>query len=392
MRRRITILMKTAGFIGFVLWVLFAVGEGALHAAEPIKIGAVISQTGRGGFLGTPEKEAITVAVEEVNRQGGIFGRPIALYIEDDQSNPTNSNVAATKLIRDEKVSCLIGPSLVAGSMAVIPICEREEVPHIPFPPLVIPLKKWIFTVNVTEQDISRVILKLTVNKLGARKLALLHSMDTYGMNGAQGIVDNVDKYGASLVITEKFDPGDTSMIPQLTKVKAAHPEAIILYANANPASVVAKNYQQLGMETQVVGAAGIAIPDFIKLAGRVVEGGRWIVFGSKDLYAEQLPPDDPYRKNLYDPLRKALKEKYGRTEWNGLCRSGYDAIRIAIEALKIAKTDNRAAIRDALEKVEYQGLLGDYKYSPTDHVGKSREEPFLPIIIKDGKFWPYKK
>ena len=124
---------------------------GLVNAAEPIKIGAVLSITGRGGFLGSPEKEAITIVAEEVNRQGGILGRQIEVYFKDDESNPTNSALAATKLIRDKKVSCLVGASLVVGCSAVIPICEREEVPLVAPTPVTEPLKKWIFKPVLTD-------------------------------------------------------------------------------------------------------------------------------------------------------------------------------------------------------------------------------------------------
>jgi len=391
MRCKNSTLMKTVGLMGLAFSLLLFPGGKPLSAAEPIKIGVVLSVTGRGGFLGTPEKEVMIAAVDDLNRQGGLFGRQIELYIEDDQSNPTTSAVAATKLIRDKRVCCLVGASLVVGCMAILPICEREEVSQIVIAPITTPFKKWIFSVPVTDYILAQRMLKFTVNSLGARKIALLHSTDTYGMNGAKGVIDTIDKLGASLVITEKFDPADTSMIPQLTKVKAAQPDAIILFANANPAAVVAKNYQQLGMETHVVGSAGIPTPEFLKLTGKITEGGRWIIFGLKDLYADEIPSDDPYRKNLLDPVKKIIKEKYGKTEWNGFYRNGYDGIRIAIEGLKIAKTDDRAALREALEKVRYQGFLGDFRYSPTDHEGTSGEA-FVPVIIKDGKYMSYKK
>jgi len=391
MKRRITILLKTAFLIGLIFSLLLIIEGKPLQAAEPIKIGVILSITGRGGFLGTPEKEAITAVVEEVNRKGGLFGRQIELYFEDDQSNPTNSAIAATKLIRDKKVCCLLGSSLVVGCMAILPICEREEVVQIAMAPISIPHKKWTFCVPVTDYRLAQRMLKFTVETLGARKIALLHSSDTYGMNGAQGVIDTIGKHGASIVITEKFEPADTSMIPQLTKVKAARPEAIILYANAVPASVIAKNCRQLGIETPVIGGGGIPTPDFLKLAGPIAEAARWVIFGLEDLYADRMPPEDPYRKNLYDPLMKAIQEKYGKTEWNGFYRNGHDPIRIAIEGLKIAGTDDRAALRDALEKVKFKGFLGDFKYSPTDHEG-TLGEAFVPVVIRDGKYSPYKK
>jgi ABC-type branched-subunit amino acid transport system substrate-binding protein len=115
--------MESYLFLSAFFSLLLVVDGKLLGAAEPIKIGVVLCVTGRGGFLGTPQKEAITVAVEEVNRQGGIFGRPIELYIEDDQSNPTNSAVAATKLIERDKVSVLMrgfsSPSMIAYQQVV---------------------------------------------------------------------------------------------------------------------------------------------------------------------------------------------------------------------------------------------------------------------------------
>jgi len=83
--------------------------------------------------------------------------------------------------------------------------------------------------------------------------------------------------------------------------------------------------------------------------------------------------------------------ERYGKTEVSPFHLNAHDAMHLVIEAIKIAKTDNRAALRDAMEKVRYQGLIGDFAYSSTDHDGQTGENE-EPLIIKDGEFWPYKK
>ena len=99
--------------VSIALIVLLAVGTWTpAKASEPIKVGAVLSVTGRGGFLGTPEKKAITIIVEDLNKKGGLFGRPVEVFFEDDQSDPTNAAIAATKLIRDKQVCATIGSSL----------------------------------------------------------------------------------------------------------------------------------------------------------------------------------------------------------------------------------------------------------------------------------------
>jgi branched-chain amino acid transport system substrate-binding protein len=396
MKRRMGAFLKTSVLVGLVFSLLVISQGNPLFAAEPIKVGVVLCITGWAGGLGTPTKEAITLAAEDVNRRGGVLGRQIELYIEDDQSNPTNAVLAGTKLIRDKNVAIVIGSTLTVFCMPMLPIFEREQVPNISLGAgheITVPLKKWVFRIPLTDYRLSPIMLNFTVNTLGARKVALLHSTDASGTMGAKGIMDTVDKYGASIVITEKFDPTDTNMVPQLTKIRAANPDAIILYTSAAPAAVVAKNYQQLGMKTPVVASHGVPTPEFVKLAGKIVEEGRWIVFGMKPLYAEQLTPDDPYRKNLYDPFKKALQEKYGKTDVTSFHANGHDSMRIVVEALKIAGRDDRAALRDALEKVRYKGLLNaEWTYSPTDHDGQSGDGVEPLIIRKDGTWWPYKK
>src|SRR5208283_3393416 len=147
------------------------------------------------------------------------------------------------------------------------------------------------------------------------------------------------------IVATERFETTDTNMIPQLTRIKAANPDAIVLYTSAPPAAVIAKNYQQLGMKMPVVTNLAVPTPEFLNIAGKIPEinGGRWVCLGPKTIYAENISPDDPYRKNLYDPFRKLLKEKYPKSEITSFLANGYDTINIIIMALNIAGSSNRA-------------------------------------------------
>ncbi len=387
------------GVTMFLLWgclvlsLLFLTGMKPVGAAEPIKIGVVLSVTGWGGFLGTPEKMAMTAAVQNFNHAGGLSGRPIELIFEDDQSNPTTATTAATKLIRDTKVAAIIGASISESCMALIPICEREKVPQLPMAPLTISLKKWVFLVPLDDFFLSDKMVAFAAKDLGAKKLAIMRDSSPYGKKGADGVKAHAPKYGATVIAEEICESKDTDMTPQMTRLKSAKPDAIILFTPAPPAAVVAKAYQRLGMQNiPVITGGGVPSKEFPGLAGKIVEDGHWIPFGCMDLYAEQLPPNDPFRKNLYEPLFKTIKEIYGQnTPWDGFYRNGYDNIAIVIEALKIAKTDDRTALRDALEKVRFNGLLGNFAYSPTDHQGTTGET-FVPILIKDGKYWPYKK
>ena len=118
-----------------------------------------------------------------------------------------------------------------------------------------------------------------------------------------------------------------------------------------------------------VIAGGGVPSKEFPSLAGKIVEDGRWTPFDPIDLYAEQLPPTDSFRKTLYDPVFNMIKEMNGpNTSGTVSYRNGYDSMQILIEALKIAKTDDRAALRDAMEKVKFFGFLGTFAYSPTNH------------------------
>ena len=286
------------------------VGTNA-HAADPVKVGAVISLTGWAGFIGTPQKEAFTAIFDEINAKGGIRGRRIEYYFEDDQSNPTTAVVAAAKLIRDKKVAIMTGPSITDSGMSMIPICEQEGVPFVITGPVVAPFKKWVFLVGPGDHRLAVHIGDVAVNGLGAKRIALLHDTSNYGMTGARVLNKEIAQYpGASFVVQEKFDTKDTNMVPQLTKIKAANADLMVLFTTGYPASIVAKNYKQLGIKTPVLGSTPVGTPEFIKLAGDIAEENKWMFMAAKLFVAEKLSPDDPLRKILYEPFKKLMKER----------------------------------------------------------------------------------
>ncbi|MGA2109033.1 MAG: ABC transporter substrate-binding protein, partial [Syntrophorhabdales bacterium] len=342
-------------------------------------------------FIGTPERDAVVAIVDDVNRKGGVLGRQIELYVEDDVSNPTNAVIAATKLVRDRKVSAIIGPSINDSGMAMIPVCEQEQVPFVVTGPIVSPLKKWIFIVGAGDFVEASNLLAFTVKTLGAKRIALFHDTRNYGSIGAKVINQEIGQYpGVNLVAEEKLEVTDTNMVPQLTRIKAANPDLIILWTNGPPAAVVAKNYKQLGVTTRVMCSGGIAVPEFMRISGSIAEENRWVFLDLKPGIAEKLPPDDPYKKNIYEPFKKLMREKYGEsrviTLFHGL---GHDGIDVVIEALKAAGSDSRSAIRNALEIIRYNGLIAPFACTPDYHMG-SRTAAEVPIVIKGGEYVPY--
>jgi branched-chain amino acid transport system substrate-binding protein len=362
------------------------------HAADPIRIGVLFSITGPTGFFGTPSKEGVTAVFDDVNKKGGLFGRKIEYFVEDDQSNPSNAVIATTKLVRDKKVSLIIGPSLTDSGMAMIPIIEKEGVPFVVTGPLVTPFKKWVFLIGPGDVRGASHIMEVAVKNMGGKKIAILRDTSNYGGTASKVYNKEIANYpGSKIIIEEKFEVADTSMVPQLTRIKASNPDVIILHGFAPAASVVAKNCKQLGIKTPVLCCHAVGMPEFVKLSGKIAEEFKWALLVPQVLIAEKLPPSDPYHK-VFDPFKKLMKGTYGESkELNIFHGVTVDAASVAVAALRLAGTDDRAAVRNALEKVRYEGLLGPFACSATDHQG-SPYDPETPVMIKNGEFWPYEK
>jgi len=105
---------------------------GAVFAAPPVKIGALFSVTGPASPLGEPERNTAEMMVAEINKAGGINGRQLELIVYDTQGDATKAVQAVNKLIKDDKVVAIIGPSTTGDSMAIIPVVEKAAIPLIP--------------------------------------------------------------------------------------------------------------------------------------------------------------------------------------------------------------------------------------------------------------------
>ena len=281
MKRGIAVLTKaTLAWLVLSFFCLMSVTVPPLSAAEPIRIGVVLSITGGAGFLGTPEKMAITAPVE---------GLPTPKEGFSDAKSSSTSRTTRAILRRHRRRDeahprqeglPVIGPSTAEAATSVIPICEREKVPELPMAPFTMALKKWIFLVPITDRVLSDKMVAFTAKTLGAKRIALRTDSGRYGLSGADGVKAAVDKYGATVVIQERCEQEDTNMIPQLSKIKAANPDAIVLFTPLRwqPPSPRITNSSAL-QKIPVICGGGVPSKEFPKLAGDVVEDGRWIPF-----------------------------------------------------------------------------------------------------------------
>jgi branched-chain amino acid transport system substrate-binding protein len=385
--KRVIVVRAVLSFC-FVLSLLAVSGSGPAFAAETTKIGCITSLTGWSSFLGTAQKEVMETAVNMINASGGANGKKLELIFEDDQSNPTNSAIAATKLIRDKKVNALVAPPHVSGCMSVIPLAEQEQIPTLIPTPATQPLRKWIFHILCDDTLHGPGMFKFFAKDLKAKKIGILVGQEQGFLDGTKGFIEVAKKAGVQIVAREEYKLEDTSVLGQMTRIKAANPDSILFYGIASGATVAAKNYIQLGMNQPVVCSWGVGSTEFAKAMGPLLKD-KWVIFGLRFLHGEKLPASDPYHK-VYDPFTKAFK-----AEWHHDAQTyganAHDAIIAIAEAIKAMKSDSRAAIRDGLEKVRFEGLTGPYHCTSTNHYTMS-VDAIVPQSISTGEFLPYRK
>ncbi|MEN6489200.1 MAG: ABC transporter substrate-binding protein [Smithella sp.] len=357
---------------------------GSAFAAPPIKIGALLSVSGPASFLGEPERNTAKMMVDEINKAGGIKGRKLELIVIDTQGDATKAVQGANKLIKDDKVAAIIGPSITGDTMAIIPVVEKAQIPLISCAAgvkITEPVKKWVFK---TAQNDALAVLRIFdyMKKQKISRIAILTVSDGFGSSGREQLVLKAKDFGIQIVSNETYGPKDTDMTAQLTKIRASNAQAIVCWGTNPGPAVVARNAKQLGIKLPLYMSHGVSSRNFIELAGPAAEG--IILPSGRVIVANQLPKSDPQKKTLLNYVNNY--KKYYKVEGDHFGGHAYDAIMLLQNAIaRGAQTP--AAIRDQLEKTsKLPGIGGTFTFSPTDHAGLT-SDAFVLVQVKQGNW-----
>jgi len=364
-----------------------AVVAGAALAADPIKVGSVLSVTGPGAFLGDPELKTMQLYIEKINAAGGVIGRNLELISYDDGTDANKANAFAKRLIEDDKVDIIVGGTTTGSTMAMVPLVEKAEIPFISLAGAVVivePVKKWVFKTPHTDRMAAEKVFD-DMKKRGLTKVALLSETSGFGQSGRKETQGVAPRYGMTLVADETYGPKDTDITPQLTKIKnTPGVQAILVFGFGQGPAIVTKNYGQLGMSNiPLYQSHGVASEEYIKLSGKAAEGVRLPAAGL--VVAEQLPASDP-QKSVATAYRKAYMERY-KEDVSTFGGHAYDGLMIATDAIRRAGGTDKAKVRDAIEATKgYMGTGGLVNMSPTDHMGLGLDA-FRMVEVRNGDF-----
>lgn len=371
-----------------LLAAVIALWLGAAQAQGPIKIGAFLAVTGPAASLGDPEQKTLELYVEKLNKAGGVLGRKLELVSYDSAGDAEKARTFAKRLIEQDQVDVIVGGTSTGETMAVVPLVEAAGVPFISLAGAVViiePVKKWVFkTPHTDRMACERIFLDMRARNI--ERVALISGSGGFDKSMRGQCLNVAPTYRIQIVADETYGGGDTAMTAQLTKIKGTPGVQAVLNAGFGQGpAIVTKNYKQLGIPQPLYQSHGVASKEFIKLAGDAAEGVR--LPAAAVLAPEQLPADDKQRA-----VSLSYKKEYESRFKQDISTFGghaYDGLMIAVEAIKRAKSTDKAKVRDAIEATKgFVGTGGIVNMSAKDHMGLDLTY-FRMFEVKKGNWVP---
>src|SRR4051794_109433 len=358
-------------------------GLASSALAQDIKVGTIFPLSGGAGPDGQSVTNAVKLAVQEINDKGGLLGRKITLVSKDDESTPAVGVSRANEMIA-EKVDVVIEGWNSPVTLAMQPILARGNVLDITAvskSELILSgeTNPYAIRINSSNGFDAAVIAKYVVETLKAKKVAFLTQNDVYG-NGFQTAVEAEFKklnFSGEVALTEKFAFKDTDFRVQLTNLKAANPDAIIVTNSSNSSGLPAmvEQYRQADLKSPFVGAVGIMLPTVFKVAGDANNG---IV--SADIYFWNLPPFTGIPENA--SFVAAFKKAYG-VEPDKSAALGAAALQVWARAVEATKSLDRKTVAEAIRGKTIKGtVFGDAAFLPNGQL----QPRYVVFKVVDGK------
>ncbi|NLK51006.1 MAG: ABC transporter substrate-binding protein [Syntrophomonadaceae bacterium] len=320
---------------------------------EDIKIGIINSLSGSVSSYGTSAHNGALLAIEEVNKKGGLLdGRQVKYVEEDDQGKIDDASNASQKLINQDNVVAIIGATISSCSNAAAPSAQAAGVP------MITPTST---ATNVTENGeyISRIcfldpyqskaLAKFAVDNLKANKAAILYNkQDDYSTGLAVSFKEEFTKLGGTIVEEQTYGKDEQDFNGQLTKIKGTNPEILFLPDYYNTVGLIAKQAKQQGLKATLLGADGWDSPQLFEIGGDAVEGA---IFSAHYSAADPSPETKAFVE--------AYKAKYQKDP-DSFAALGYDAAMALMSSINTAGSTDKAKIKDAINDLkDFKGASG---------------------------------
>ncbi|HEY3177968.1 MAG TPA: ABC transporter substrate-binding protein [Casimicrobiaceae bacterium] len=358
-------------------------------AFAQIRIGLMVSATGPTSAIGIPQKNTGDILPKKI---GDVSVEYISL---EDGGDTTRAVQNIKKLVQENNIDALIGPSTTPNALAILDVIAEAKVPMmatVGTSAVVEPIdakKRWVFKTTQNDDLIAGALLK-HMTKNNVKTVAFIGFSDPYGDNWLKVFSALAQKAGIQVVEAERFNRTDQSVAGQTLRMIGAKPDAMLIAAVGGPAVLPQATLRDQGWKGPIYQTHAVATDDFIKLGRDKVEGT--ILAAGPMLVIDEIPDSNPTKKVAQSYIATYQKQfggvpaTFGANTWD----AGILLERAIPLALKVAKPGTeafRTALRDALEQQrEVVGCQGVFNMATTNHNGMDDRARVL-VMVKDGKF-----
>jgi branched-chain amino acid transport system substrate-binding protein len=347
---------------------------------EPITMGVSGPLTGPNAQYGAQWKQGFDLALEEINADGGIKGRPLAYIFEDTQSDPRQSVAVAQKFVADPKIVVELGDFASPASMAASPIYQRGKLVQFGFTNSHPDFTKggdYMWSNSVSQADEQPLSAAYAVKRLGLKRIAVLHLNTDWGRTSKEIFNKAAKEMGAEIVATEGYLPDEKDFRSTLVRVRDAKPDGLMLISYYSDGALIARQAKQAGLNLPMVAASSVYSPKFIELGGDAVEG----VYTASRYFPGDTRP-------LVKAFVAKFKAKYSK-EPDAFNAYAYDTVILMAQVMREFGAD-RKSIHDGLARVKDvpSVIFGTTTFDPKTRrvLGAHNVE----LVVKNGQFQLY--
>ena len=385
MKKKLSLLLAVLCTTGALVGCGKASQKSSTADAKTIKVGLNYELSGNVAVYGQSLSQGVELALEEVNKAGGVLGKQIEVVKVDNKSETAEAANVATKLATRDKVVAILGPATSGNTKAAAPVAIQNKVPLISASATADDVtvdskgkvREYIFKTCFSDSFQGVIMANFAYGDLAKRNAAMLvDSTSDYSKGLSKNFKETFEKFGGKIVTEQAYQAKETDFKAVLTKIKGSNPDVIYLPGYYEEVGLIVKQARELGIDVPILGGDGYESPKLAELAGKTALNKVYFTnhYSSKDTTAEVVN------------FQKAFKAKYNK-EADGFNALGYELGYFLVDGLKRAGEADPVKVKDALAATkDFKGITGkisiDANHNPVKSITilemKNGEQTFL--------------